>query len=71
MAHIHMIEDAHGDVVDTEYFCSDYCHREAVGDQYRGWYGCVELSYTQTCENPGCNNILDGIEDDDGAEGVA
>jgi len=61
MAHMHMIEDDSGDVVDGEYFCSDYCHQEAVGDQYRGWNGCVELDYTQTCENIGCNNILNGI----------
>ncbi len=66
MAHIHMIEDNHGDIVDLKYFCSDICHQQAVSDQYKGWYGCVEVSYTQTCENTGCNNILYGLEDEEG-----
>ena len=65
MAHIHMIEDNHGDIVDLKYFCSDTCQQLAVGDQYKGWYGCVELNYTQTCENTGCNNILYGLEDEE------
>jgi hypothetical protein len=64
MAHLHAIEDKHGDIVDAEYFCSDFCHREAVGDDYRGWNGCVEISVTQRCENEGCGEILDGVEED-------
>ena len=64
MAHMHMIEDALGDVVDCQYFCSDFCHREAVGVDYRGWNGCNELSYSQTCEADGCNEILHGIEEE-------
>jgi len=63
MAHMHIIEDNHGDVVDAEYYCCDFCHREAAGDDYRGWNGCVEISVTQRCENEGCDNILKGIED--------
>ena len=65
MAHMHLIEDSHGDVIDAEYYCSDSCHREAVGNEYRGWFGCVELSYSQICENDVCNEILHGVEDDD------
>ena len=54
-----------GDIIYAEYYCSDSCHREAVGNEYRGWFGCVELSYSQICENDGCNEILHGVEDDD------
>jgi hypothetical protein len=60
-----MIEDSKGDIIDAEYFCSDFCHQDAAGDSYQGWYGCVEISTTQTCENPGCEEILNGIEDED------
>ena len=62
MAHMHIIEDALGDVVDCQYFCSDTCHSRTVGTAYRGWNGCIELSYSQTCEADDCNEIVHGIE---------
>jgi len=65
MANMHTWDDKNGDIIYAEYYCSDSCHREAVGNEYRGWFGCVELSYSQICENDGCNEILHGVEDDD------
>ena len=65
MAHMKMIEDSTGDIIDAEYFCSDFCHRESAGEAYQGWYGCVEVSTTRTCDNPGCKNIINGVEDEE------
>ena len=57
MAHLHLIEDRSGDVVDHKAFCSDYCHRENTGESYGGWNGCNEISTSQPCENCGENVI--------------
>ena len=63
MAHLHLIEDSQGDVVDQVVFCSDFCHqdyciREDVG--YQGWFGCQEISITEPCAN--CESEVQGIE---------
>ena len=41
MAHITLIEDERGELVDINYFCSDWCAQS--DPHYAGWYGCVEV----------------------------
>jgi len=52
MAHITLIEDESGDLLDVKYFCSDYCAQS--DPHYAGWYGCVEVvdkdEWCTTCE---------------------
>jgi hypothetical protein len=45
--HVVQLEDVHGDVVDYNYYCSDYCAR-TDGD-YAGWFGCVEIDAPVEC----------------------
>jgi hypothetical protein len=49
MAHVTLIEDSTGDLVDLEYFCSDYCAR--TSEHYEGWYGAVELYTPEVCQH--------------------
>ena len=51
--HQHIIEDEQGDAVDALYFCSDFCHRSHMGEEYQGWNGCVEVMGPAYCEE--CN----------------
>ena len=63
MAHLHLIEDDHGDVVDQIVFCSDFCHQAHClreGIDYQGWFGCQEISITEPCAN--CEAEVQGIE---------
>ena len=48
MAHVTLIEDNTGDLVDLEYYCSDSCAR--TSEHYDGWYGAVELHNQEWCE---------------------
>jgi len=48
MAHVTFVEDAYGDVIDTNYFCSDFCAQHSP--DYGGWYGCVELQADVLCD---------------------
>jgi hypothetical protein len=48
MANVNLIEDSRGDLIDLEYFCSDGCAK--FSDNYRGWYGCVELYTAEVCQ---------------------
>jgi hypothetical protein len=41
MAHIVLINDADGELVDIHYYCSDFCAKHDTN--YCGWYGCVEI----------------------------
>lgn len=43
MAHLTLIEDKDGQLVDTEVYCSDYCAKSS--EHYAGWYGCAEISF--------------------------
>ena len=61
MAHLHFIEDEHGDVVDQNVFCSDFCHREHAGENYGGWNGCAEISSTTPCEK--CGATVQGLDE--------
>lgn len=47
MTHIVTIEDKSGDIVDVNYYCSDFCAKTDV--HYRGWNGCHE-TISAECE---------------------
>ena len=47
--HLHFIEDTSGEVVDQLEFCSDYCHRDCLGEDYQGWNGCHESEFDSVC----------------------
>ena len=64
MAHLHLIEDENGDVIDAKVYCSDLCH-VLDNDNYQGWNGCSEISFSQPCERKGCSNIVKGVEDNE------
>lgn len=52
MAHLLLIEDKSGDIVDRIVFCSDYCRQQYCvenNEVYDGWNGCHEVDET-TCE---------------------
>ena len=64
MAHLHLIEEPNGDVVDYLVFCSDYCHKMHVTNRlipYMGWNGCNEISTTQPCEY--CKATVNGLDE--------
>lgn len=54
MAHLNTIEDSTGDLIDLEYFCSDYCAK--FSDNYNGWYGAMEIYQPENCQT--CNTGL-------------
>lgn len=60
MANVNFIEDAQGDLIDLEYFCSDFCAR--TSDLYNGWYGCVELYTYERCAF--CDKELNYIDEE-------
>ena len=49
-----IIEDAEGEVVDVEYYCSDFCAKGS--DDYAGRNGCNEVAGPQWCV--GCGDKL-------------
>ena len=51
MAHVTMIEDSAGDLIDLEYYCSDNCAK--TSEHYAGWYGAVEIYTPETCNSCG------------------
>tara|TARA_Y100000310_G_scaffold48876_1_gene45191 strand:- start:3641 stop:3856 length:216 start_codon:yes stop_codon:yes gene_type:complete len=71
---MHYIEDEQGDVVDILPYCSDHCHREGEGTDYKGWNGGFRLihikvifiqKYDQECAN--CGDLIPGLETLDAA----
>jgi hypothetical protein len=62
MAHLHMLEDSNGDVVDVVVFCGDFCHRQHTGEDYAGWNGCHEISVTEPCAE--CGEMVEGLDED-------
>ena len=54
MAHIHIIEDKQGDMIDQKIYCSDSCNTYDNQENYQGWNGCNEISFTQPCDRKGC-----------------
>lgn len=57
--HLVIIEDAIGDAVDANIYCSDWCAQ--TDDAYAGWNGCHELDYTSACAN--CYRPIEGYTD--------
>lgn len=58
-AHLCLIEDTTGDVVDAIVLCSNSCHEAYCSENsliYGGWNGCHELQGPQWCEN--CKDSL-------------
>ena len=65
MAHLFLVEDVDGDLVDQIVFCSDYCHREYTAKEnlkYGGWFGCQEISFTQPCAE--CGATVHGLDEE-------
>ena len=60
MANLHFIEEPGGDVVDQLVFCSDFCHRDHLGGDYRGWNGCHEISVSEPCVS--CGAVVEGLD---------
>mgnify|MGYP003627665358 FL=1 len=61
--HLHLIEDANGQLVDVVELCSDSCHQyycDSHDLEYRGWYGCCEAEFNTTCEE--CGDLIEGVE---------
>lgn len=63
MAHMVLIEDKQGELVDIHYYCSDYCAR--TDEDYAGWHGANELESCELCEY--CGTLIEGYAhgDDD------
>ena len=47
MAHIVLIEDDNGDVIDGNWYCSDYCAQ--TDKSYDGWFGAQYCHYETAC----------------------
>jgi hypothetical protein len=64
MAHAVYIKDvAFNDVVDVEWFCSDFCARGHA--QYDGWNGCLENYTAPFCQNEACNAKLNWFNENE------
>lgn len=48
-AHLIDIDDAEGQVVDRNYYCSDACAQ--TDENYKGWNGCHEIYSPELCGN--------------------
>jgi len=56
--HIEYITDKNNDIIDANYYCSDYCHKVKSKDNYEGWNGCHEIDEDTQCNN--CNKKING-----------
>ena len=56
MAHFVLIEDAQGELVDVEVYCSDFCARQS--SCYAGWYGAQEVEFDTKCTL--CGEVVKG-----------
>ncbi len=56
MLHVRMIEDSIGDLVDIDYYCSQYCALKADVPQPSAWPGGMETDYDQYCGN--CETLI-------------
>ena len=61
MANIVPVTDKSGDVVDYNYYCSDFCAK--TDHNYAGWFGCVDNYSTPFCHN--CNEPLYWVDEND------
>ncbi len=53
MCHLGYVLDSEGELVDLNYYCSDYCNAEH-NVNYAGWNGCYENHSSEVCANCGC-----------------
>jgi hypothetical protein len=51
MAHVVLVEDSAGELVDVVHYCSNFCAQS--NEHYDGWYGCVDLEFSDTCASCG------------------
>jgi hypothetical protein len=58
-AHLTFVEDDHGDVIDQEVYCSDFCAQSNA--RYNGWNGLHEISVSEPCNK--CGTLVRGIEE--------
>jgi hypothetical protein len=61
-AHVELIEDKEGNLIDTKNYCSDFCHKQN-NKKYEGWNGLNEISFSQKCENQNCFNLIVGVNE--------
>jgi hypothetical protein len=61
MAHLHLINDKNGQVIDQKVYCSDSCNILDNNQNYSGWNGCQEIDHSQKCDNKNCNNVINGL----------
>jgi hypothetical protein len=59
MAHLVLIENDNGDVVDQEVYCSDFCAKQS--EHYAGWNGCNEIGFNEPCAE--CGVELAGVNE--------
>lgn len=52
-----LITDKHGDTVDCNTYCSDFCAQQ--DSNYQGWFGCVEAAYDTSCLS--CGEPIKGV----------
>ena len=52
MCHVGYIEDDNGDLVELNYYCSDFCNSQH-NVNYDGWDGCHENQHAEYCANVG------------------
>lgn len=58
MAHLILIEEPSGDLIDIEVYCSDYCAETSTS--YNGWNGAHEIEFDTKCLN--CDAVVHGYE---------
>jgi hypothetical protein len=56
MANVVLIEDAQGELIDLEVYCSDDCAKTSPA--YRGWFGCVSVEQDTECLR--CGGVVRG-----------
>ncbi len=63
MLHVHMIEDSIGDLVEIDYYCSQYCATESKIPNPSAWPGGMETESDQYCARCG-DFIAHGLNSD-------
>lgn len=58
MAHFVIVEDAQGELIDLEVYCSDFCAK--TSNSYAGWYGAQEVEFDTVCAREYCESVIHG-----------
>ena len=56
ITHVHFIENSNGQVLDTEYFCSEFCYNQAGHSEPGAWPGDIEANSCILCSQ--CDKII-------------